>query len=192
MKRKNKLIFIIVIIILLVVFLLMGYLIGKNNESRDYKLVDGIVTEHEQNYVENVTHPIDNTKNLNTVNDMENMSEEDYQKALKEKSINNVSIKVREETITKKGATFIITDKNKIHYLFGQYYRIDKRNGNKWEYLKPISDETIWELTAWTSIYDEYDYKVDWSKIYGELECGEYRIMKEIDNMEIYAEFIIK
>ncbi len=194
MKRKIKLIICIIVITFLVVLisLSIGYLIGKNNKSRNGKLVDETVTEYRQNHIENVTHYIDTTKSLNTVSNTENMSEEQYQKALKEKSIDNVSIKVKEETITKKGATFSITDKNKIHYLFGKYYRIDKKNGDKWEYLKPISNEVIWELTAWTSIYDEYDYRVDWSEIYGELESGEYRLMKEIEDIEIYAEFTIK
>ncbi len=194
MKRKIKLIICIIVITFLVVSisLSIGYLIEKNNKLGNYKLVGGIITEFGQNYLENVTHHIDTTNNLNTVSNTENMSEEEYQKALKQKSIDNVSIKIKEETITKKGATFSITDKNKIHYLFGKYYRIDKKNGDKWEYLKPISNEIIWELTAWTSIYDEYDYRVDWSEIYGELESGEYRLMKEIDDIEIYAEFTIK
>lgn len=108
----------------------------------------------------------------------------------------NVTLKVKEDTLTKTGATFIIENNknNAINYTIA--YEIEAKRDNKWYKLGIINEfiEEIYEVDAKST--DQII--IDWKNSYLKLPKGEYRVIKEITVPATYelfyiaAEFTIK
>ena len=56
-------------------------------------------------------------------------------------SIDNVIMKIKDGTLTKTGATVIITDNNENPYTYGIWFRIDKKIDDEWQELEPIGTD---------------------------------------------------
>lgn len=108
----------------------------------------------------------------------------------------NVTLKVREETLTNKGATFILENNRKDIIDYTLAYEIEAKRDNKWYKLGIIPEfvEEIYEVDAKST--DQII--VDWEKTYLKLPKGEYRLVKEISvpsTLELFyvaGEFKIK
>lgn len=108
----------------------------------------------------------------------------------------NVTLKVREETLTNKGATFILENNRKDIIDYTLAYEIEAKRDNKWYKLGIIAEfvEEIYEVDAKST--DQII--VDWGKTYLKLPKGEYRLVKEISvpsTLELFyvaGEFKIK
>lgn len=108
----------------------------------------------------------------------------------------NVTLKVKEDTLTKTGATFIIENNknNAINYTIA--YEIEAKRDNKWYKLGIINEfiEEIYEVDAKST--DQII--IDWKNSYLKLPKGEYRVIKEItvpSTLELFyvaGEFTIK
>ena len=108
----------------------------------------------------------------------------------------NVTLKVKEDTLTKTGATFIIENNknNAINYTIA--YEIEAKRDNKWYKLGIINEfiEEIYEVDAKST--DQII--IDWKNSYSKLPMGEYRVIKEITvlaTLELFyvaGEFTIK
>lgn len=108
----------------------------------------------------------------------------------------NVTLKVKEDTLTKTGATFILENNknNAINYTIA--YEIEAKRDNKWYKLGIINEfiEEIYEVDAKST--DQII--IDWKNSYLKLPKGEYRVIKEITVPATYelfyiaAEFTIK
>lgn len=99
-----------------------------------------------------------------------------------EPSMDNVTIEIKQGTLTKTGVTVIITDNNVNPYTYGMWFRIDKKIGNDdWKELKPIgTDISIFTEVAYVvGKNKKLELNQDWSKYYGALETGEYRLVKQ-------------
>ncbi len=108
------------------------------------------------------------------------------------RTIKKVSMKIKENTLTKTSATIVITDENTIPYFWGESYIIEKNIfGNWWTKVPLIAgySETPMSLRGENGITE---MKIDWSDRYGELKEGKYRIVKYANEGEIYAEFTIE
>ena len=119
---------------------------------------------------------------------------EQYNEALKAQSIDNITLRVKEGTITRTGATFILTDKNKMACSCSDNYIIEVKKNGKWQIQNPIT-EIIWNAIIIKSSTEISEKKIEWSKFYGELANGEYRLgLKVISDKEgfVYATFTIK
>lgn len=90
----------------------------------------------------------------------------------------NVTLKVREETLTNKGATFVLENNRKDIIDYTLAYEIEAKRDNKWYKLGIINEfiEEIYEVDAKST--DQII--VDWEKTYLKLPKGEYRLVKEI------------
>lgn len=90
----------------------------------------------------------------------------------------NVTLKVREETLTNKGATFVLENNRKDIIDYTLAYEIEAKRDNKWYKLGIIAEfvEEIYEVDAKST--DQII--VDWEKTYLKLPKGEYRLIKEI------------
>ncbi len=90
----------------------------------------------------------------------------------------NVTLKVREETLTNKGATFVLENNRKDIIDYTLAYEIEAKRDNKWYKLGIIAEfvEEIYEVDAKST--DQII--VDWEKTYLKLPKGEYRLVKEI------------
>ncbi|MCI8481551.1 MAG: hypothetical protein HFJ27_00150 [Clostridia bacterium] len=167
---KKKFVIIVIIILLL---LITGYFYIRNKKSN----------------IPQIPHCVTQLQLISGEVDME-----EYKKALKEQSIDNVSLKIKKDTITKASATFILTDKNKVFCKYSNEYVIEvKKNGN-WQIQVPINPIS-WDLLVTTLGTEVSEISIAWDKFYGELERGKYRLgIKCYTNKEeiVYAEFEIK
>jgi ABC-type Na+ efflux pump permease subunit len=140
-----------------------------------------IIINQASNKIENKT-----TNNLDN-NVIENIETE--------QSVDNVSMYIKEDSLTPKGATIVIEDKNKKVYNYSDGYFIEVLKDDKW--IKLDENEKFWNDFVY--VLDEsgiLSMQLDWSKKYGTLENNKYRIGKLIGNEQsqdnIYAEFEIK
>lgn len=97
-----------------------------------------------------------------------------------EYTLKNVTMKLKENTLTKSGATIIIKDNNKVKYTYEEYYKLEKRIDYIWYELKPSGDVLFNEMGYLVDDNNELEMNIDWSKTYGNLTSGKYRIIKRI------------
>ena len=97
-----------------------------------------------------------------------------------EYTLKNVTMNIKENTLTKGGATIIITDNNKVKYTYLKYYKLEKRIDHIWYELKPSGDVLFDEMGYLVDDNNELEMNIDWSKTYGNLTSGKYRIIKRI------------
>ena len=98
---------------------------------------------------------------------------------------------IKEGTVSATGATIIIEDDNEQPYNYTTWYRIDKEVNGQWIALEPIDDNNISDEL---SLYQNFEFQIDWSNIYGTLEKGQYRLVKTIfdnENQYFWVEFSI-
>jgi hypothetical protein len=108
-----------------------------------------------------------------------------------DRTIDKVSMTIKEGTLTKTGATVIIKDENKNPYCYGAWFRIDKNENGEWKELDALA------IVDWKEI--AYQVKEDgtlemeeiWKNIYGELEKGQYRLVKSIYE-DVYKYFYVE
>lgn len=106
---------------------------------------------------------------------------------------NDIILSIKEGTLTKTGATIIITDKSNKDYTYGKDFILEKKIKNTW--YKLAAQETWWDLVGYK--IDEnntLELEQKWEEIYGKLKNGTYRILKSIGTTDeyIYVEFEIK
>lgn len=118
-------------------------------------------------------------------------------------SNNSISFKVKEGSLTKSKATFILENLTDNDYSYGNPFSIEKEVNGIWYELKPIK-ELSFNLPAYNlNAKDSKEIEIDWEYAYGKLTPGKYRIIKgvfhyidtpikEEDMVYIAAEFIIK
>lgn len=98
------------------------------------------------------------------------------------RSPENVKIEVLENTITRDSARILITDNNEDNYGWGEEFKLQKKENEKWNELDYLDDE----LLVFNDIAYNLDennqliMKVDYGKYYGTLENGIYRIVKPV------------
>ena len=97
-----------------------------------------------------------------------------------EYTLKNVTMNIKENTLTKSGAIIIITDNNKVKYTYEEYYKLEKRIDHIWYELKPSGDVLFNEMGYLVDDNNELEMNIDWSKSYGNLTSGKYRIVKRI------------
>lgn len=110
--------------------------------------------------------------------------------------IENVTMTIKEGTLTNTGATVVITDTNATKHTFDSEYRIDKKVNDGWVEAKRIDNNFAFKDLAWVAGDDNtITNNVNWEKLYGELEPGQYRMVKKVDGKmfsAIQVEFEIK
>lgn len=142
----------------------------------------------------------------NSYDNQNNLYVAKYQDSLNDKCITKindligVTMEIKKNTLTNTGATVVITDLSERKNIYGNPYRIDKFENNKWKELELVTTDTV----AWTTIgyyVDEFkklEFDINWEWLYGKLKKGKYRIVKETSiqgegtKHYITAEFVIE
>ena len=94
--------------------------------------------------------------------------------------LSGVWMKIKKGTLTKTGATIIITDLSGKNNTYGEEYRIDKLENNEWKELPVVVKGNY----GWNSIGyhvgkdNKLELEINWEWLYGKLEQGTYRIVK--------------
>ena len=173
MKKKEKIKFIILGITLLIIAGIMcGIVVGLNNDKRQENLQENKELQNNVMFQED--------------KDIYTRTDNSWEKE-------NVKISVKEDSISKTSAVIVIEDKNENPVSWGVNFAIQK-----------AGDNNIWvdmitkEIITWVEIAMQPNEKgitemqLDWSKIYGELSSGTYRVVKYNGLSTLYSEpFII-
>lgn len=178
MNKLNKIFLGIIVILIIALCVITGMYLNQRNLLYKY------LGNYDSNFNENPIEKDSNSEQISNLNKKaENLknTDKDNSISIQDNSIDNVTIEIKEKTLSKVGATIIITDKNEKPYSYGEWYRIDKKEDGKWKMVTPIIKDVAFTLIAHTVRNDgTLEQKIDWSKIYGELESGEYRLVKDI------------
>ncbi len=118
---------------------------------------------------------VDNIKNVYIAKNVENL----YDKCiLKIDDLENVSMTIKEGSLTTTEATIIITDNSNRKNIYGNWFKIQKKENNNWIDLKPKNDMLFTSIGYTVDENNKLELKINWELSYGELENGEYRILK--------------
>ena len=96
--------------------------------------------------------------------------------------IDGISMAIKENSLTNEEATVIIKDTNgKGTYVYGNSFRIDKKENNNWVTPKETGENCGFDLIAYY-VNDEgiLELKQNWECMYGSLDAGTYRLVKDI------------
>lgn len=117
-------------------------------------------------------------------------------------NLNEVTMTIKQGTVSATKLTVIIENPSSSDCIFGEFFDLEKKINGMW-YKVPV---TIDGDYGFNSIGydlpsgDTREWTVDWKWLYGSLEPGEYRIIKDIldfretgdyDTYYLAAEFII-
>lgn len=114
----------------------------------------------------------------------------------------DISLLVKEDTITSKGATFILKNNTDEDYAYEPSYYLEKKEDNKWNEIV-LEEPLTWNSVIYTlKAREETEINIDWSITgYGELKNGAYRLVKsnfrkkdspDSRSYSLYAEFEVK
>ena len=92
--------------------------------------------------------------------------------------LDGVSMTIEKDTLTRTGATVIISDYGREKNVYGEFYRIDKKENGEWKELKKAHTQGFNDMAYFTDSDGKLEFKCDWEYMYGKLEKGEYRIVK--------------
>lgn len=92
--------------------------------------------------------------------------------------IREVSMKIKEGTLTSSSATIIITDLSGGKWLYGSSYSIQKYVYGEWKELEYAHDTAINAMAYYPDPNGVLEMKLDWKYMYGSLLKGKYRIVK--------------
>ena len=107
-------------------------------------------------------------------------------------AVNDGSMSIKEGTLTNSGLTLIITNLSNEEITLGEEYSIDKKENGKWKPLTPIIDNYGFIAIGYVlKPNNNFETKIDWKELYGELEVGEYRLIKNINDKYVSVEFKI-
>ena len=142
------------------------------------------------------TNTVDANSNIlgNFIINHNNANEETTNVELNQ-SPENVIMTIKEGTLTKTGATVIIKDNNITPYSYNYWFKIQKKEDGKWVDLEIRDKNYSFPAVAFNLGKDKtFEQKIDWQRIYGRLRKGEYRLIKnlnEINNLYVSVKFSI-
>ena len=103
--------------------------------------------------------------------------------------IADVSMKIKENTLTDTSMVVIIEDLNEDKYTYGEEFYIEKKDNDRWIKLKPINDDYGFnEMGYLVGKDNKLEMKQDWLNLYGKLDKGHYRLIKNVyeDNQKLF------
>jgi len=113
-----------------------------------------------------------------------------------------LSFEVEEDTVNPRGLNARIINNTDSDIAYLEYYRIEKKMGDKWCYYDYNNDlGPSWsDMTYIVESGAVAEISFYWSELYGELDSGIYRIVKEYyDNSDmsnrvhyLYGEFVLR
>lgn len=110
---------------------------------------------------------------------------------------NDILLTVQKDSISKIGATFIITNNTDKNIIYGDDYELEIKKDNEWHVFNVrINFMTIGYIL---NAHDSKEIDINWENNYVNLDSGEYRLIKlisfeegEKDSFYIASEFEIK
>ena len=175
--EKKKTIFVVVVLIFIILFIPYRKDMLWDGGSVEYKAILCKYTKvhrlaNNGGYYEGVEiiflglKVFDNTK---LVNEWENKENNEP-----------ISLTIKGNTLTNKGATFILKNDSDEEYSYVESYAIEKFENQIWKEIDTLNGAPL----SWNDILynikpnEEREININWSFGYGELEGGKYRLVK--------------
>lgn len=80
-----------------------------------------------------------------------------------------VTIEVLMDTVTRNGATVVITDKNENPYGWGKSYKLQQKIADEWYNMAPHIEMIFEEIGYILNSNGQYTENIDWTRFYGEI-----------------------
>lgn len=94
---------------------------------------------------------------------------------------NDLGVSLTLESITPAGGKFVLSNESAESYAYKDAYFLDMRTDEGWGYMQPTGDSLIFTLLdRELNMLDSYTLTYDWSRAFGELPPGDYRLVKKI------------
>ncbi|WP_211274594.1 immunoglobulin-like domain-containing protein [Anaerobacillus arseniciselenatis] len=97
-------------------------------------------------------------------------------------NLDGVSMIVKEGTVSSTGLTVIFENNSDKQCIYGEYFLLEKKIEGRWYEVPIVLDGNYgfndigYELAP----SDAREWEVDWEWLYGSLDTGDYRIVKDI------------
>lgn len=116
-------------------------------------------------------------------------------------SQNDVSMMIKEGTLTNTNVTLIIKNNSDKKVRYGESFQMEIKKNNKWYQLN-MKHEVFFTLAATIlDAQEQREIELNWEDEYGKLKKGTYRIIKDMDHcveneqcksFNVAVEFVIK
>ena len=106
-------------------------------------------------------------------------------------NLEGVTMSAREETVSPTGLTLTLVNNSDRQCIYGEHYVVEKKINQGW-YQVPVvveGDYGFVDIGYDLPPGDEQDWDVDWEWLYGSLDAGEYRIVKDILDFRATGDF---
>lgn len=102
-----------------------------------------------------------------------------------------VTLAVKKGSITPEGLTLVFHNNQDKEHIYSSFYCIERKNGDKWTKIAYVTEENVgWDDMAYILPANQsVEEAVDWEWLYGSLNAGEYRIIKEVFDYEAAGEY---
>jgi len=155
---------------------------GYNSKEYIAVYTDGVYTLYKTPNSESIN--FDDTDNASD-RTSDKAEDADELKPTKYEVVNNlegVNMSIKEGTISPTGLTLVLKNDSESQCIYGEFFILEKKLNEKW-YEVPViieGDYGFRSIGYELSPGDSKEWKVDWNWLYGSLDKGEYRIVKDI------------
>lgn len=102
--------------------------------------------------------------------------------------IPEVTMTAKEGTASPGGVTLLLENGSDQTYMYGTSYRFQRLNEGRWETVELIVEEAVFHTVGiHLNGQEEKELVIDWTRLYGEVGSGQYRIIKTISSQESYG-----
>lgn len=101
----------------------------------------------------------------------------------------NITMEIKEGTLTNKGATVIITDLSGNENTYNNEFRLDRKKNGRWHKMVKEDPVIVAPGATGKDENNKVEIELNFEAYYGIIEDGHYRIVKEINDKDIAAEF---
>ena len=173
--------FILIVIASILIYIKHNSKIESRNKSLTY-IDSDVITLKSSDDINNKKPIVDELKHSETERDM-----------------SKVKMAIKDEEVTSEGIEIIIEDKNETPYVYDSWFEIEKLENNEWKKLQYRDDYVSDDIGYMIYVLKDgkLEEKINWSKEYGILDRGKYKLIKRcMDEDDIYKyieiEFEIK
>ena len=169
--------FILIVIASILIYIKHNSRIESRNKSLTY-IDSNVITLKSSDDINNKKPIVDELKHSETERDM-----------------SKVKMAIKDEEVTSEGIEIIIEDKNETSYVYDSWFEIEKLENNEWKKLQYRDDYVSDDIGYMIYVLKDgkLEEKINWSKEYGFLDRGKYKLIKRcMDEDDSYTHIEIK
>ncbi len=175
--KDNKKTVIVLVVIIVVLVAVIAYLLLNNTD----KNTNTTASQNGLNEGYVVMNATTNSTRVPLYTDKyANLTSEQINEMKENRSMDKVSIAIKEGTLTKEKATIVITDENDYPYTYGDDYNIQKLENGEWKDVQTIGPILSTDLANLIKEDRTTEMNLNWKSRYGELETGHYKLNLEV------------